>query len=44
MPSQTRPEYDIDVDDNLAKTSVTHDTVEATADVNDYKYPIGTIH
>ena len=44
MPSQSRPEYDIDVDGNVTETTVSQDTVEATADVNDYKYLIGTIH
>ena len=28
----------------MTATNVTQDTVEATADVNNYKYIIGTIH
>ena len=44
VPSQIRPEYDMDGDGNVTETTVSQDTLEATADVNDYKCLIGTIH
>ena len=44
MPSQIRPEYEIDEDGYLTDTTVAQDTVDVTADVNDYKRLIGTIH
>ena len=43
VPSQTRPEYEIDEDDNVINTTGTQDTVDVTADVNYYKYLVGTI-
>ena len=44
VPLLTRPDYAIDEDGNLTTTTVTQDTVEDMADVNDYNYLIGTIH
>ena len=44
VPSQTRPDYELDEAGNVTTTTVTQDTVEDTANVNDYKYLIGTIH
>ena len=44
VPLQNRPEYEIDDNGNVTRTTVSQDTVEPTADMNDFKYLIGTIH
>ena len=44
VPSTNCPDYEIDEAGNVTTTTVTQDTVEETADVNDYKYLISTIH
>ena len=44
VPLQNRPEYEIDEDGNVTRTTVSQDTVEPTSDVNEFKCLIGTIH
>ena len=42
VPSTTRPEYELDETGIMTETTVSQDTT--TADVNEFKYLIGTIH